>query len=359
MDDLDSLSEARLDPKGFIHGASKSFPSAIDECQLAPSLFPALKERVRLHPRPGQFLLSGSVRFTGMDSIKESLTGRITTFELLPFTLAELQGRKMPMDIKRALESETLESVFREVALPKQTLHSREREILRYLVQGGLPGVCFLRKELFRSKKMEQQLFTLLDRDLRMVTHTRIDFPLLRRLIATLAMSLGQSLDYTELRRSTQISVPSLKKILFGLQAIFILRRIPIEGGLRGDSYFFEDQGEWHHLFPQASLGQQLVQFCFTQFRTAFDYSLEAPTEAYQYKTRGGAEMPLAFRNAKGVLGVFPVVEQREVARAIASSNSFLKTYPKAKVLIVGMGRQIERRLIQPRIAVTPVAEWI
>ena len=63
---LDESSERLLAqrlPKQYLQERAGTWV-AIDECQLALELFPALKEWVRLHPKPGQFVLSGSVRFT-------------------------------------------------------------------------------------------------------------------------------------------------------------------------------------------------------------------------------------------------------------------------------------------------------
>ena len=77
-----TLESIQADPLGFLETQEKH-PTVLDECQLLPDLFPALKERVRKKKRPGQFLLTGSVRFTSRKAIRESLTGRIVTFELL------------------------------------------------------------------------------------------------------------------------------------------------------------------------------------------------------------------------------------------------------------------------------------
>lgn len=65
MDTKSEAESAALDPDGFVDQFS-SFPCGIDECQLVPALFPALKDRVRRVRRPGQMLLTGSVRcFSG------------------------------------------------------------------------------------------------------------------------------------------------------------------------------------------------------------------------------------------------------------------------------------------------------
>ena len=37
-------------------------PFVVDESQLCPALFPAAKEWVRLHPKKGQLIFTGSIR---------------------------------------------------------------------------------------------------------------------------------------------------------------------------------------------------------------------------------------------------------------------------------------------------------
>src|SRR5687768_3130424 len=88
------LEQARADADLFLQGRKPPF--GIDEAQLCPPLFPALKERVRTHKHKGQFILSGSVRFTSKADIRESLTGRIVSLELLPFTMAEAAEQPLP-----------------------------------------------------------------------------------------------------------------------------------------------------------------------------------------------------------------------------------------------------------------------
>jgi len=71
LDDQELLEAALLNPKSFV--AREDLPFGIDECQLAPPLFSALKLRVQNNPRPGQFILTGSVRFTSRKAIRESV----------------------------------------------------------------------------------------------------------------------------------------------------------------------------------------------------------------------------------------------------------------------------------------------
>lgn len=65
MDNRTDLLVAEENPREFLSSIAHSKHTVIiDECQLAPALFPALKEHVRTNKRPGQFLLTGSVRFS-------------------------------------------------------------------------------------------------------------------------------------------------------------------------------------------------------------------------------------------------------------------------------------------------------
>ena len=80
-------------PKTFVQQTLSPF--GIDECQLAPALFTALKLRVQAFKKTGQFVLSGSVRFTSRKAIRESLTGRIFNLELLPLTISE--ANRLPL----------------------------------------------------------------------------------------------------------------------------------------------------------------------------------------------------------------------------------------------------------------------
>ena len=107
FDDENTLASANSNPKAFV-STLRSLGTAIDECQLSEKLFPALKERVRRDKRPGQLYLSGSVRFTRKKLIRESLTGRIMTADLLPMSLSELDGTDLPDLLPRMMRARSL-----------------------------------------------------------------------------------------------------------------------------------------------------------------------------------------------------------------------------------------------------------
>src|SRR5260370_20563911 len=83
--------QAEKEPRTFLqrHPA----PVIIDEVQYAPGLFRYLKVAVDAARRgKGQFLLTGSQKFTLMKSVSESLAGRADIVELETLSLAEIRG---------------------------------------------------------------------------------------------------------------------------------------------------------------------------------------------------------------------------------------------------------------------------
>jgi predicted AAA+ superfamily ATPase len=80
--------QAEKEPDNFLRRHPS--PTIIDEVQYAPGLFRHLKVAVdsnRAHN--GQFLLTGSQKFTLMKSVSESLAGRADIAELETLSLAE------------------------------------------------------------------------------------------------------------------------------------------------------------------------------------------------------------------------------------------------------------------------------
>lgn len=357
LDAPEELKLAKIDPVTYIKERSDT-RVAIDECQQAPELFPAFKEHVRKYKTPGQFFLSGSVRFTSRKAIRESLTGRIVNLDLLPFTLTELMERPLSEHCKTALENSSLESLLDKLTLSAKEFKTRTNLMETYFSNGGLPGVCFIRNPKLRELRIDEQLRTLLDRDLRMIQKTTLLYQDIKNVCQKLARSQGTPIEFTSLQRQTGISQPTLKKLLYSLEAIFLIRTLPIEGGRKGHVIYFEDQAEAHWLSTGSfSQLQKLSHFCFTQIRAQFEYRLGERAEMFQYRTRGGAFVPLAYRSASGILGVIPVESAQQASSVLSSANSFLKSYINSKILILHPDK--DSFLLQPRVLVAPVIAMV
>jgi len=83
--------QAEKEPQSFLRRHPP--PVIIDEVQYAPGLFRYLKVGIdTTRSRNGQFLLTGSQKFTLMKSVSESLAGRADIAELETLSLAEIRS---------------------------------------------------------------------------------------------------------------------------------------------------------------------------------------------------------------------------------------------------------------------------
>ena len=355
LDNRISLEFAEKEPEQFLQG--RNFPFGIDECQYAPKLFPELKEAVRKNPRKGQFILTGSVRFTSRKAIRESLTGRIFNLELLPLSITESHEKNLSSFLVECQKS-SFAHVFNNFN-DKQNLKA-EKQLEQYLITGGLPGICFHRDTAIRRTYFETHLETLLDRDLRLIHPTNLEYRMIRSVLAFLAEGQGDAIDYTHLARSSQISVITIKKLISAFEGIFMIRRISTIGGKKAPTYFFEDQGLATHLLNSVGVNPKplmnLVRGLFSNILPVFLYRPELNYQAFQFRTLGGAWVPFAFKTIHGSLGIIPCLAPSPTPTTLGSANSFVKQNPESKVIIVCSESGSVPRIFDSRIASVPMS---
>ena len=185
--DLPSEAEfAEKDPDGFL--AKYSAPLIIDEIQYAPKIFRHLKTRVdQQRTLSGQFLLTGSQKFTLMKEVSDSLAGRAEIVELEPLSFFEIQE-----------------------ALPETVL-------LDFILRGGYPEL-YEQREIGAHQFYRSYVSTYLERDVRallQVTALR-DF---ERFLRVCALRSGQLLNKAELARDVGISPSTANEWLSVLAA--------------------------------------------------------------------------------------------------------------------------------------------
>lgn len=93
LENPDNLNFAQSDPNGFLTTYSNRI--IFDEVQRIPELFSYLQTKVDESGLMGQFILSGSQNFHLMQSITQSLAGRVALFKLLPFDFQELKAASL------------------------------------------------------------------------------------------------------------------------------------------------------------------------------------------------------------------------------------------------------------------------
>jgi hypothetical protein len=76
--------------------------------------------------------------------------------------------------------------------------------------------------------------------------------------------------------------------------------------------------------------------------------------KAFQYRTRGGALIPLCFSSKQDVIGIIPIDGASDIERFSGSINSFLGAFSRSKVIMVH-AESAPLNLVKPRVLVAPM----
>jgi predicted AAA+ superfamily ATPase len=90
LENLNTRSYAKEDPEGFLNDHGHKI--IIDEAQYVPELFSQIQVNVDATKEKGIYILTGSQNFNLLQNISQSLAGRVSVFNLLPFSLEELKN---------------------------------------------------------------------------------------------------------------------------------------------------------------------------------------------------------------------------------------------------------------------------
>lgn len=163
-------------------------PVILDEVQYAPALFRHLKSVVDAQrDRAGQFLLTGSQKFTLMKGVSESLAGRTAILELAPLAFAEVRA-----------------------ARPRTPL-------LDFIVRGGMPEL-HAREDLDAVSFHNSYLATYLERDVRTLANVGSlrDF---ERFLRACALRSANLLNRADLARDVGIAPSTANQWLSIIEA--------------------------------------------------------------------------------------------------------------------------------------------
>jgi predicted AAA+ superfamily ATPase len=206
---LDLLEERRLaneNPQLFL--ARFKPPLTIDEIQYAPNLLSYIKAAIDRDRKPGLFWLTGSQHLHLLESMKETLAGRVAILNLLGFSNAEELELNAPDDpwlpsTVGAMGNASADAV----------------EIFRRIVRGSLPPLSA--GEIRDTDNFYgSYITTYIERDVRSIVSVG-DQLKFEAFMTLLAARSGQLLNLNEVARETGVSQPTAERWLSVLIASF------------------------------------------------------------------------------------------------------------------------------------------
>lgn len=264
--------EAESNPDSFLERFSRSKLVALDEAQKVPHIFDAIKLKVDLDQRPGQYLLLGSTEFSRELKIRESLTGRLGRVRIYPFNL-----------------SETLSLPLKTTQSHLGLLHStrvKRTDTFCFLENGGFPGVFHVRDNKNRESLLTDWLYLVLERDLMIFSKLDPDPDLARDILKLIAV-LPEP-NQASIAKATSTSVIRVKKHLLMLEQLFVI--VPVHKNRLGSGktlYYLCDPSLATYF--DAPLGRKLQTWNILEILTHMEYSGTLGQKISYYRSaRGG-----------------------------------------------------------------------
>jgi predicted AAA+ superfamily ATPase len=219
FDDIDIFNTATSDPKGFIEYISKDENIAIDEVQMIPEIIPPIKMSVDEQNRKGMFLLTGSSDMFKNSKIKESLAGRMVSFNLYPLSYSEIN--KKDINIIDKLFSDE----FNNFDVDFESI-SKE-EFISAVINGGYPEVYDLP---MKAKKAWYDFYikARITKDIANIENVQVDtLSHLAKLLKVLAGQVSSLVNYTSISKSIGITDKTVAKYIKILEALYIIKLVP------------------------------------------------------------------------------------------------------------------------------------
>jgi uncharacterized protein len=305
LDDPTTRESAKADPRSFLQRPVDSL--VIDEAQLEPTLFRAIKAEVDRERRPGRFILTGSSRLLAAPDMADSLVGRVEVIELRGLSQGEvLQTNERFVD--QLLEPPR---TFRQSG-PLERL-----ETLAVVLRGGYPEAV-QREAGRRGRWFDSYIQTATGRVLKDISaiERASELPTLLRFCAA-----RTSLELNTSSLASELGIPprTTAAYLGHLSSAFLLQLIPAWSTnlsskvVHRPKLVLSDSGLAAHLcgvsernvsLPTSPLGQLLETFVANELAKQIPWSQSRPS-LWHFRDRSGAEVDLVLEYPDGrIVGI-------------------------------------------------------
>jgi predicted AAA+ superfamily ATPase len=305
---------------------------AIDESQLLPTLFPALRVAIdNDRESRGRFVITGSSSPELLSAISESLAGRVAIIDMGPFSLAEAYelppSPVLAMLAGRAAAND-LANVPARLSLGQVT---------DYWLHGGYPEPWIKNSQRFRKLWLQNYLQTYLDRDLPRL-FPGLDRQKFRLFVQMLAQLSGSIINYSDVARALGVSQPTARDYFHIAHGSFVWRHLPAyeknaaKRVVKHPKGYLRDSGLLHfllHLQDRDDLmahprmgasweGMVIENLVRGLAAAGVDFN------AFHYRSGGGAEIDLVLEGEFGLLPVEIKHTQHVDARSLRALRDFV-----------------------------------
>ena len=304
---------ARADPFGFV--ADLPGRVILDEVQLVPEIFPAIKIDVDRNRTNGRFILTGSMNVLLVPFLSESLAGRMQTVRLHPLAQYELVNKQTETQSNSV--SGFLDLLFRDGFKFWQT-ERLGTQLVEQIVAGGYPRALMRSTSRRQANWYRSYVDALVQRDVRDMTRIRtLDaLPLLLKAACSQTATLY---NLAALAAPFQLSRLTIGEYLKLLERFFLLERLPpwynnrlkrlvktpkLHVGDTGLAAALLGVGVDALVADRVLYGQFLETFVFQELRKQASWH-EMPVEFFHFRDKDGLEVDIVLEgDSGGIAGV-------------------------------------------------------
>ena len=307
---------------------------AIDESQLQPELFPALRVAIdHDRQRKGRFIITGSSSPRLIRSISESLAGRIAIIEMAPFSFFEVKKELSPLFYKLLTERATKDEFIKELKI-----FGSIQDVHDFWFRGGYPEPWLNSGKRFHSIWMNQYTGTYVYRDVARL-FPGINENRFRMFVQLLAGLSGTVINYSDVARSLGISQPTARDYFEIAHGSFLWRNIPaytrnpVKRVVKHPKGYLRDSGLLHYLLripdidglaAHPAMGRSWEGFVIEEIIRGLN-ALGAGFDYYYYRTGGGAEVDLILDGDFGLIPIEIKYSQAVSAKQLRGLKDFIK----------------------------------
>ena len=298
------------DPDAMLQGLPG--PVVIDEWQEVPDVLGAVKRSVDDDPRPGRFILTGSVRAELENRVWPG-TGRILQVPMYGFSVRELRGRAVGVTFIDRVAAGGVS------ALKAQGEQLNVRGYLDLMLEGSFPEPALRTPPAARGRWFEGYVEQMIARDVPAIAPHR-DPELLRRYLSALAVNSAGLVTEESLREAAGINAKTAREYQALFQRMFVLDLVPawfsnrIKRLVKTPKRYLVDPalvaavlGLGHDaiLYGPDMLGRLLDTFVAAQLRAELAISELGPRLYHLRNEHGRRDVDLIIETASGlVIGI-------------------------------------------------------
>lgn len=279
----------------------------IDEVQIMPSLFTALRPAIDEHRLAGRFLLLGSASPPLVKGVSESLAGRIRYLELPSINILEAEKNKIEMNM--------------------------------LWVRGGFPTSLTARTSILSVTWRKQLIRSFVERDLTLLFGIAISQSTVQNFWQMIAHQQGSIFNSQSFATSLGVSGPTVKRYLEFLEGAFLVRILEpwfvntSKRLVRSPKVYVRDTGLLHAMLyledKNAILGHPVAGFSWEGFVIEqIIQNMPDTLRPFFYRTHHGAEADLVL-----VKGITPMAAiEIKLTNAPVISKGFYQSIEDLKL---------------------------